>query len=106
MANITDENRLVVTLTLADFKNALLDVLICNNYLNEPQDEPQIKSQEIKSLVPRLLVATTYNVCPETIDKWVKLGIFPKPVKQGGRKYFYQSDLDSFNTVKTKNTNS
>jgi predicted DNA-binding transcriptional regulator AlpA len=106
MANITDENRLVVTLTLADFKDALIDVLISNNYLKEIPQAPQEKTQEVKYLVPRMVVAAKYSISEETLDKWVKLKIFPKPVKKGGRVYFYQSDLDSVNTPKTNNINS
>ena len=82
MANITDENRLVVTLTLADFKDALIDVLISNNYLKEIPQAPQEKTQEVKYLVPRMVVAAKYSISEETLDKWVKLKIFPKPVKK------------------------
>lgn len=102
MAKITDENRLVVTLTLADFKDALHDVLLDNNFLKEPQKE----LQETPKLVTRFQVAIDNNVCPETIDNWVKNKIFPKPVKIGGRKYFYKSDLDLFYDAKKKNINS
>jgi len=92
---IDDEPRLVVILTVRDFKKTILDVLNENTHLKDPPPE---KPQEFKNLVPRLVAAASTSVCPETLDKWVKIGIFPKPVKKGGRVYFYQSDLDSFNT--------
>jgi hypothetical protein len=99
---IDDETRLVVTLSVREFKNTVLNLLNENILLKLPQEKPQ----EVKDLVPRMVVADKYYITPETLDTWVKLGIFPKPEKKGGRKYFYQSDLDSFNTAKTKNTNS
>lgn len=99
---IDDETRLIVTLSVRELKNTVLNLLNENILLKAPQEKPQ----EVKDLVPRMVVADKYNICPETLDTWVKLGIFPQPEKKGGRKYFYQSDLDAFNTAKTKNTNS
>lgn len=103
-----DETRLVVTLTMRDFKNTVQDILNESTHLKALQELKAFleKPQEVKDLVPRLTVAARYSIDKNTLDTWVKLGIFPKPVKKGGRKYFYQSDLDSFNTAKTKNTNS
>lgn len=97
-----DENRVVVFTTVADLKKFFLEINDGNkNHLKSVAEEKPI---EVKKLVPRLTVAESYGICPETLDKWVKLKIFPQSIKKGGRKYFYQSDLDSFNT-KPSSTN-
>lgn len=51
-------------------------------------------------LFTRQDIATLFSVTPETIDKWVRTGDFPAPLRQCGRTYFLRSEIDEF--IKTK----
>ena len=94
-----NENRLLVTLTIGDFESTVRKIINENIHLIAPTE---VSPKKINKLVPRLSAANSYGICPETLDKWEKLGIFPKRVKKGGRVYFYQSDLDTYNTKNIK----
>ena len=65
------------------------------NHLGLIMDQlKQSKAPKNDELVPRLDVAREFQVSVVSLDKWVKYGQFPKPIKQGSRVYFRRSDLD------------
>jgi hypothetical protein len=51
-------------------------------------------------LLPKRAVAARYQVCVKTIDRWAAnktLG-FAQPLRINGRDYFYQEQLEAFET--------
>ncbi|MCX6180711.1 MAG: DUF3853 family protein [Bacteroidetes bacterium] len=52
----------------------------------------QIK-KEIE-LLSRKAVAKTFGISLVTLNKWKKLGLLPKPIKQGGKVLFVKSEIE------------
>jgi predicted site-specific integrase-resolvase len=40
------------------------------------------------------LVAEKYNVCTETVGRWVKTGVISEPIWINGNRYWDESDLE------------
>ncbi len=44
----------------------------------------------IEGLMNRTEVSKVFGVCKETISRWAKVGLIPKPLCIGGRRLFWK----------------
>jgi predicted DNA-binding transcriptional regulator AlpA len=88
------ENKRIGDLTIREYKNLIANILA--NY------QPQSTKPDPDELVPRLDVAKEFKVSCITLDRWVRLEVFPSSIKVGGRLFFKRSQIDSFLTSKQK----
>jgi predicted DNA-binding transcriptional regulator AlpA len=47
-------------------------------------------------------VVEQFSITDETLRRWVKMGMFPKPIKVGRRVLFRVSDLIAFEAERVK----
>lgn len=85
------DDRQIFHLNVKELKHIIQSVL--DSKLSETQKEEKSINPK-HELVPRLDVAREFKVSVVSLDKWVKYGQFPKPIKQGSRVYFKRSDID------------
>jgi hypothetical protein len=52
------------------------------------------EQQILKKLLPARAVATRYDVCMKSLDRWLEEKILPEPVRIRGRRYWYEHDLE------------
>jgi predicted DNA-binding transcriptional regulator AlpA len=86
-----NDDREIFHLKVSELKHILIDAL--DSKLSETKKEEKSINHKME-LVPRLDVAREFQVSVVSLDKWVKYGQFPKPIKQGSRVYFKRSDID------------
>jgi predicted DNA-binding transcriptional regulator AlpA len=87
----SQKSRLIFNLNVQELRHIIEGVLDAK--LSETKKEEK-RINHKKELVPRLDVAREFKISVVSLDKWVKYGLFPKPIKQGSRVYFRRSDLD------------
>ncbi len=99
----TNEN-LLVTLKVTELKLLIEDVVLaCLNKVKTQKSE-KIEEDNCKSeLIPRVKVAKFFSISTVTLDKWIKWGKLPKPIKQSSRVYFYKDDIENMMNNKSQN---
>lgn len=91
MQNNPNDDRQIFHLKVSELKHIIQGVLD-SKISGTKREEKSIN--HMTELVPRLDVAREFKVSVVSLDKWVKCGRLPKPIKQGSRVYFRRSDLD------------
>ena len=51
------------------------------------------EQQILKRLLPARAVATRYDICLKSLDRWLAEKLLPEPVRIRGRRYWYEDDL-------------
>ncbi len=92
MKTHSDDERLI-DITVNQLRQLL--VVTISSLLRE-QDPIKQTLVEREELVPRLMVASEFKVTDQTLDKWVDMTDFPKPIRIGGRWYFKRSELNTY----------
>lgn len=86
-----NDDRQIFHLKVSELKHIIQSVLEAK--LSEARKEKKSINPK-QELVPRIDVAREFQVSVVSLDKWVKYGQFPKPIKQGSRVYFKREDLN------------
>ena len=50
----------------------------------------------ITELIQRTHIRSEYGIPTSTLNRWVKLGIWPKPIKLGGKSVWRRIDIEQF----------
>lgn len=87
-------SRPLFSLEVGEFEN-LISEIVEEKLRTLQSQKTQAKRSPKDELVPRLDLAQELKISTVTLDKWVKYGQLPQPIKQGGRIYFRRSDLDN-----------
>lgn len=89
-----DKNRHIVTMTAKEFTELIKETIDVKFSIFIKHFEKENSKSSPENLISRIKLANHFFVTPKTIDKWVKHGELPKPIKIGGRKYFKISDIE------------
>ncbi|MFT7611095.1 MAG: putative DNA-binding transcriptional regulator AlpA [Parvicellaceae bacterium] len=86
--NKEQDERLLFNLTVTELRALVKELLLETS--NEKPSEPNGPDE----LIPRKDLAREFKVSLVTIDRWTKLNLLPKAIKQGGRIYFSRADIN------------
>lgn len=50
----------------------------------------------ITELLQRTDIRFEYGIATSTLNRWIKLGIWPKPIKLGGKAVWRRIDIEQF----------
>jgi predicted DNA-binding transcriptional regulator AlpA len=50
----------------------------------------------ITELIQRAQIRSEYGIPTSTLNRWIKLGIWPKPIKLGGKSVWRRIDIEQF----------
>jgi predicted DNA-binding transcriptional regulator AlpA len=85
------DSRQLFTLQVGELE-VIVSKLVDDGLSRLTTSQTSIKGKE-DDLVPRIEIAREFKISLVTLDKWIKLKLLPKPIKQGGRIYFLRSDI-------------
>jgi len=87
------DERHIVTLRVNELQEAIRQT-VKEELVNHFTIEKKYQNDDItESLIPRKKVADLFNVSTVSLDKWRRLGLLPKPIKQGGRVYYLKKEI-------------
>lgn len=85
-----NENSPIWQLTIEELQK-MIEVVVCKAMAGK---EKVVQIKKEMELLSRKAVAKTFGISLVTLNKWKKLGLLPKPIKQGGKVLFIKSEIE------------
>jgi predicted DNA-binding transcriptional regulator AlpA len=88
-----EDERHIVTLRVVELQEAIKKTVQDELDKHFTIEKRYREDDLTESLIPRKKVAALFKVSTVSLDKWRRLGLLPKPIKQGGRVYYIKKEI-------------
>lgn len=99
-----NNDKYIVTLTVSELQNAILDSLRLELSKLVPPTKP-VEEKEDEILLTRFEVAKIFKISTVSLDKWKKAKLLPEPVKIAGKVYYLKNEIVNLIKKHQRHTN-